>query len=156
MLVTFSSFLRNQGTCLYRAKNMQEVFQVFFKELFKAFALVIAYLLHGLEENRITTKTPYWTFRLISNDPGLHPRSKQEATCLYIHSLPLVSTSVHRPGITLGNQMSPFVHMEGQTLLLSVPCVASIAVTRQQVNQNPTARAREVVPPLSCCPQYGS
>lgn len=135
---------------------MQEVFQVFFKELFKAFALVIAHLLYCLEENRITIETPDRTFWLMPKDPDVYPRKKQEATCLYIHSFPLISTSVHSPGITLGNKISQFVHREAQRLLLSVICVASVAVTRLQVNQNPTASAREVVPFLSCCPQYGS
>lgn len=127
------SLLRNQESCFYRAeKNMQEVFQVSFKELFKGFSLVIAHLLYCLEENRIT-----WQDFLADVQGSRSPSQEQTRGNLLIHSL--ISTSVHSPGVILGNEMAPFVHMEAQRFLLSVTSVASAVVTQHQVNQNPTA-----------------
>lgn len=120
-----------------------------FKEIFKAFALIIAHLLYCLEENRIT-----WQDFLADVPGSRSPSQEQTRGNLLIHSF--ISTSVHSPGITLGNKMPPFVHMEAQRFLLSVTSVASVVVTRHQVNQNPTASAGEVMPLLSYCLQYGS
>jgi len=50
---------------------------VSFKELFKAFTLVLAHLFYDSGENRIMIKTLYRTKWLMSKDPDLHPRSKQ-------------------------------------------------------------------------------
>lgn len=133
---------------------MPEVFHVSFKELFKAFALVIAHLstlwFGGEQDYHKNTLQDF----LADVQGSRSPSQKQTRGNLLIHSL--ISTSVHSPGITLGNKMSPLVHMEAQRFLLSVTCVASVAVIQHQVNQNPTASAREVVPFLSYCPQYGS